>query len=57
ITPDAGEKIEIIEVNFDEFIKIALQENFYEQEVYRDIVEAMFDDRKKDELKQLLSNN
>jgi len=57
ITPDAGEKIEVIEVNFDEFVKIVLQENFYEQEVYRDIVEAMFNDRKKDELRQLLSNN
>lgn len=57
VTPDAGEKIEVIEVKFDEFVKIALQENFYEQEVYRDIVEAMFNDRKKDELKQLLSNS
>lgn len=54
---DAGEKIETIEVEFDEFIKIALQENFYEQEVYRDIVNAMFDDVKKIELKKLLSHD
>lgn len=52
---DAGERIEIIAVDFDEFTKIALQENFYEQEIYRDVVEAMFNQEKKDELKKLLS--
>jgi ADP-ribose pyrophosphatase len=51
----AGEKIEVMAVDFDEFTKIALQENFYEQEVYRDIVEAMFNDVKMNELKKLLS--
>lgn len=51
---DPGEKIEVMTVDFDEFTKIALQENFYEQEVYRDIVEAMFNQDKKDELKKLL---
>ena len=52
---DAGEKIEVMFVQFDEFTNIALQENFYEQEVYRDIVEAMFNNKKKEELKKLLS--
>lgn len=52
---DAGEKIEVITVDFDEFTKIVQQENFSEQEVYRDIVEAMFNQEKKDKLKKLLS--
>jgi ADP-ribose pyrophosphatase len=52
---DAGEKIEVISVEFDEFMDIALQENFYEQSVYRDIVEATLDEEKKNKLKQLLS--
>lgn len=52
---DAGEKIEVITVDFDEFIKIALQENFYEQAVYRDICEYMSNPEKKDILKKLLS--
>ncbi len=52
---DAGEKIEVMTVGFDEFIKIALQENFYHQEVYRDVVDAIFNDEKMDKLKKLLS--
>ena len=52
---DAGEKIEVIMVDFDEFMQIALQENFYEQEVYRDIVEAMLHSEKMDKLKKLFS--
>ena len=55
LSSDAGEKIEIMAVDFDEFTKIAQRENFYEQEVYRDVVEAMFDEEKKNELKKLLS--
>ena len=51
----ASEKIEVMTVDFDEFIKIALQENFYQHEVYRDIVEAVLNDEKKSELKKLLS--
>jgi len=54
---DAGEKIEVMAVDFDKFTKIALQENFYEQEVYRDIVEAIFYEEKMNELKKLLSNS
>ena len=55
LSPDAGEKIEIMAVDFDEFTKIAQRENFYEQEVYRDVAEAIFDEEKKNELKKLLS--
>ena len=52
---DAGERIEVMAVEFDEFAEIALHENFCEQEVYRDIVEATFNQEKRDELKKLLS--
>jgi ADP-ribose pyrophosphatase len=51
---DAGEKIELMPVDFDEFLQIALQPNFYEQEVYRDVVEAMLDPEKKNELKAFM---
>ncbi len=51
----ASEKIEVMTVDFDEFVKIALQENFYQQEVYRDIAEAMFNEEKMKTLKKLLS--
>ncbi|QQS38761.1 NUDIX hydrolase [Candidatus Woesebacteria bacterium] len=50
---DSGEKIELMPVNFDEFLEVALQPNFYEQEIYRDAVEAKLDERKKEELKKL----
>ncbi|MBP9695364.1 MAG: NUDIX hydrolase [Candidatus Magasanikbacteria bacterium] len=52
---DVGEKIEVVAVDFDEFLKIAQQENFYEQEVYRDVVEAMLNEEKMDRLKKLLA--
>lgn len=52
---DAGEKIEVMTVDFDEFIQIATQPNFYHQEVYRDIVEAKLSNNKMNELKKLLS--
>lgn len=51
---DAGEKIELMPVDFEEFLHIATQENFYEQEIYRDVVEAMLDQEKKHELKKLM---
>jgi 8-oxo-dGTP pyrophosphatase MutT (NUDIX family) len=51
----ASEKIEVMTVDFDEFVKIALQENFYQQEIYRDIAEAMFNEEKMNTLKKLLS--
>ncbi len=51
----SSEKIEVMIVDFDEFIEIALQENFYQQEIYRDIVEAKLNTDKMKELKTLLS--
>jgi len=53
---DAGEKIELMPVDFDEFLEIAMQENFYEEEIYRDVVEAKLNPSKKKELRQLLIN-
>jgi len=55
ISPDAGEKIELIMVDFSEFWEMALQENFYHQEIYRDVVEATFNLERRDELRQLFS--
>lgn len=52
---DAGEKIEVISVDFEEFIHIALQENFDGHEIYRDVVEATFDEENKNKLRKLLS--
>ena len=54
-SPDAGEKIEIMAVDFEEFIEIALQENFYEQEIYRDVAESMWNQKKRDELRELFA--
>lgn len=51
---DAGEKIELMPVDFDEFLQVAIQPNFYEQEIYRDVVEAMLDPKKKEELKTFM---
>lgn len=48
---DAGEKIEPIYVNFDEFLKIAMQPNFCEQEIYRDVAEATMDPEKREKLR------
>ncbi len=50
---DPGEKIELLSVTFEEFLKIALQSNFYEQEVYRDVADAMLDSQKKQVLQKL----
>jgi 8-oxo-dGTP pyrophosphatase MutT (NUDIX family) len=55
MSPDAGEKIELMEVGFDEFIDIALQDDFYEQEISKEIIEASLSVEKRDELKKLLS--
>lgn len=52
---DPGEKIEVMSVVFDQFINIAQEENFYHQEVYRDIVEARFNKEKMDKLRILFS--
>jgi len=57
LNPDSGEKIEPMPVDFDEFLEIAMQSNFYEQEVYRDVVEAMLNQDKKMELKKFIMGN
>lgn len=54
---DAGEKIELMPVSFDEFLEIALQPNFYEQEIYRDVVEAIMNSEAKAKLRKLLFGN
>jgi ADP-ribose pyrophosphatase len=51
----ASEKIEVIPVDFDEFIEIAMQENFYQHEIYRDIIKALLDQGEMDKLRKLLS--
>lgn len=51
---DAGEKIETMEVDFEKFLKLASQPEFYEEEVYRDVVEALMDKNKKEKLRKLL---
>mgnify|MGYP000871809802 CR=1 FL=1 len=50
---DPGEKIQLMPVAFEEFLKIAMQPNFYEEEIYRDVVEAMLNSEKKQELQKL----
>lgn len=50
---DPGEKIELMPVTFDEFLEIAMKPNFYEEEVYRDVVEVMLHPEKKPELEKL----
>ncbi|OGY93682.1 MAG: hypothetical protein A2406_03895 [Candidatus Komeilibacteria bacterium RIFOXYC1_FULL_37_11] len=52
---DAGEQIEAMPVEFEEFMQIALGDNFYEPEIYREIIEATFNEKKKQELKKLFS--
>ena len=51
---DSGEKIEPMPVSFEEFLQVASQPNFYEQEIYRDVVEAVHDPKKKADLKRLM---
>lgn len=51
---DAGEKIELVEVTFDQFLQIASKKDFYEQEINREAVETVLNKKKKEELKKLL---
>lgn len=50
---DAGEKIKLLPVEFDELIEIAIEKNFSEKETAFKFLEAKFDPRKKEELKEL----
>ena len=50
---DAGEKIELLEVSFEEFVDIVPKENFSEKELLPRIFEARLDVEKMKELKEL----
>ncbi len=50
---DAGEKIKLFTVTFDELINIALDKNFSEREIAYYFFEAKLDPRKMEELKEL----
>lgn len=51
---DAGEKIELMPLNFDKFLELAVQPNFYEQEINREVILALNDKQQKIKLKKLL---
>lgn len=51
--PDAGEKFEIIEVTFNDFLKTVADENFRDIEISLKVFQAMMDERKMDELKKM----
>ncbi len=50
---DAGEKIILKPVSFDEFMEIAISKNFEEQEIVSKIYEAKLHPEKKEELREL----
>lgn len=49
---DGGEKVELRLTTFDEFVEIALDKNFYEEEIRIKLLEAKLDPVKMQELKQ-----
>jgi hypothetical protein len=53
IKPDSGENIELITVDFDQFIEIAKRDNFYEQEIIGEVLEASLNPVKKQQLRKL----
>lgn len=53
LNPEAGEKIKLKIVTFDEFLDIALQDNFYEKEIVPFVYQAKLDPKKMQELKDL----
>lgn len=55
INLDAGEKIQLKLVTFDELIDIALQENFSEREVVEKFIEAKYDNTKREALRALFT--
>lgn len=57
INLDAGEKIKLKPVSFDELIQLGSDENFYEKEVIFKFFEAKFDEKKREELKNLFNPN
>ncbi|OHA32245.1 MAG: hypothetical protein A2928_01155 [Candidatus Taylorbacteria bacterium RIFCSPLOWO2_01_FULL_45_15b] len=52
---DAGEKINLKLVNFDEFIEIAINKNFVEKEIIPKLYEAKLHPEKREELKKLFN--
>ncbi|HYC34441.1 MAG TPA: NUDIX hydrolase [Candidatus Paceibacterota bacterium] len=52
---DAGEKIALYPVTFDEFIELGTKENFAEKEITHMLIEAKYDPEKKEELRKLFS--
>ena len=50
---DGGEKIKIKEVTFDEFLEISKEHNFSEKEVVLELRDALYDEKKKEELRKL----
>lgn len=51
---DAGEKIELMPVSFDEFLEFASQPDFYEQEIFKEVVLAQANENKKSKLRSFL---
>lgn len=54
---DAGEKIDVIEVTFDEFLETVLRPDFMEKEIVRDVLEAKLDSEKMADLKRLFGQS
>lgn len=54
---DAGEKIELYPVSFDEFLEIGTKDNFAEREIVPLILQALADPKKKEDLKQMFGSN
>ena len=50
---DAGEKIELFPVTFDEFLEIGMEKNFAEVEIVKNLYEAKLDPSKRKELEKL----
>jgi 8-oxo-dGTP pyrophosphatase MutT (NUDIX family) len=55
LTLDSGENIKPMYVSFDEFLKIAMQDDFYEKEIQVDIFRALLDPKKMAELRDLFN--
>jgi len=51
--PDSGEKLKSFTATFDEFIDIVLKDNYYDPEIAPKFIEAKYDPKKKEELKEL----
>lgn len=54
---DAGEKIKLLPVTFDELVDIAIEKRFEEKEIVAKFFEAKLDPKKKEELRELFKPN